>query len=1379
MLSSKFIKVLESLLFVHCHVHSDYSNQRLRDSTNKIEIMIDYVANTLKQHGMALTDHESVSGHVKAIQTVKELKKQNKIPQDFKLILGNEIYLTSKELMNNQKEEGSIKFYHFLLLAKDEIGHKILRELSTIAWRDNYFNYKNMDRVPTFYEDVEKVIGDNKGHLIASTACVGGYLGQNVAKILSDEYSEEEKESIKDDIFEFLTWCQDMFGEKNFFIELQPTEQEELKAINQYILYIAKASEIEWMISCDCHYLSKEDRMVHKAFLTSEEDEGGSREVDSFYGTTYFMDTVELAEYLNYLEEEDIIRGIKNTNKIADMVEEYDLYHPQIVPTVPIPNEDTWWNNREVYRFAKRYEHIKRAIDSKVIYDRYLVNLALKGMREKILKDTNMNMTIEDKNMFFQRIDNEFKEILGGSEIKGEPVSSYFITEIKNIDIIWEEAESIVGTSRGSAAGFLINYLIGITQINPLVHNDGVEMPLWRFITADRLKQDFPDIDIDVPSHKRDKVLTCLDKFYSDLGGGMYRVGTFGTETAKSAIQTACRGLKINNDVGIYISSLIPVERGFVRDIRTCYYGNEEKDIKPIYEFKNAIDEYNDKGLLEVALGVEGLINKRSSHPCGAIPTNYAIHEHNALMRSPSGELATQFDLGDCEYMGGIKYDVLNTKTCGMIQITLEMLLEYGEIEWQGTLRKTYDKYLHPDVIDRTSPEMWSKIDTLISAFQYDSSVGKQALNAIKPKSLLEATSGNNLMRLMVDEGKEQPLDMYVRYKNNLDEWYADMRNYGLNEDEIATLEKHLKLDYGVCSTQEGMMLMTMDEHIANFNVVESNMARKSVAKKKKELIQKTKKLFYEKGLDIGTRKELLDYVWFVQIGMQLGYSFSVLHAIGYTYILIQQLNLIHYYNPIYWNTSVLIVESGALEQDQLENDNEEDEENNCNRKEKTTNYGTVAKAIGSLQQNNVKIALPNINKAKTGFIPDTANDEIIFGLKGVMKINNETAKNIMEMRPFDSMQDIYNKMVLNKREVILSTGKKQMKSYLSNGQMIMLIKAGAFDSIETSKTREELLLEYLKIINPDKKSFSGKAIEKVIQLGIVPIELKEAVRIYRFRNYILSFNNIQDTEVKSIKWYPLYEDYALDFFNEHFINDMEEGRDYKYESEGTLYVAMGTKRKGSFESIYQEKISPLMNWLNGKECLELYNEMTFQDIIDKEMQGNISTWEMESMNFYYHEHELIGVDKDKYDIEDFNELSDEPIVVGHTKYAGKLYPKFQLTRIAGTVLDRDKNKHIVTILTPTGVVPIKFYQGQFAFYDQTLSTIDEETEKKMVVENGWFSRGNKLLVTGFRRGDQFLPKRYKNSIYQHSVSKILSVNDDNTLNLQSERANISKNEEE
>ena len=822
---------------------------------------------------------------------------------------------------------------------------------------------------------------------------------------------------------------------------------------------------------------------------------------------------------------------------------------------------------------------------------------------------------------------------------------------------------------------------------------------------------------------------------------------------------------------------MIPVERGTVWGISDCYYGNSNKGRKAIKDFVKTVDEWSErkgKNLLEVALGIEGLINKRSSHACGVLPVNDRFTKHNAIMRTPSGEIVSQFDLHHSEYLGNLKYDFLNTKTASMIQKTLEMLVEYGKIEWQGSLKKTYNKYLHPDVIDRDSEELWKQLSDglLISAFQYDSPVGEQAIKSIKPKNFIEAMNGNNLMRLMAEEGKDQPMDIYIRNKIDIGNWYKEMKDFGLDDKDVKIIEKHLLQDYGVCSTQERMMLLSMDKDISNFNVVESNILRKGVAKKVGDLFEKAHKLFYEKGEKNNTSKKLLDYIWDVQISMQKGYGFSVVHSVEYTWILAQQLNLIKYYPSIYWNTSVLLVESGALELEEVESED-------IKSKEKGTKYGKVATAISTLQKEGVKISLPDINKADTGFSPKEESNEIMFGLKGVTNVNAEISKEIIEGRPYSSFDDFYSRKVLTKKEIVDSSGKTRQQSLVSNGATISLIKAGAFNNI-TNLSRHDLLENYLLRINPPKKKLDIRegTIDKIIEMGVVPSEYKELLRIYNFNKYLKGLKWFKDDKSKSIKWYIIEgedeeeTEYSTNFFFEKLEFLMCEGEDkgYIYNNEGLVCVALGTQRKYSYQKAYNQIMKPFFDWYKSKECLDILNESNLAELRNKYMQGSISKWEMDSMSYYNGEHELAHVNKKVYNIENFFDMDEEPKPIGFTSYNGVQYPKFELSRIVGTVLDRDKNKHSVTLLTPEGVVTVKFYSGQFSHYDKQISIYDEVEDKKTTLESSWFTRGNKLMITGFRRGDQFKPKKYKNSIYQHSVQKINEIDDNGILTLQSER---------
>lgn len=164
----------------------------------------------------------------------------------------------------------------------------------------------------------------------------------------------------------------------------------------------------------------------------------------------------------------------------------------------------------------------------------------------------------------------------------------------------------------------------------------------------------------------------------------------------------------------------------------------------------------------------------------------------------------------------------------------MDMLIEAGYIEWQGSLRATYDKYLHPDVLDYDTQEMWDKIENgeIYDLFQFNTQIGVQSAKRIKPHSLNDMATANSVMRLMVSgEDAEQPIDTYIRYKNNINEWYKDMHKYHLTDHEINIMEKYLKSSFGVGATQEDVMQICMDPEVAGFNVTLSNKLRKSIAK--------------------------------------------------------------------------------------------------------------------------------------------------------------------------------------------------------------------------------------------------------------------------------------------------------------------------------------------------------------------------------------------------------------------------------------------------------------------------------------------------------------------------------------------------------------------
>lgn len=803
---------------IGCHCHTDRSNIRLLDSTNSVKDLIKTAAK-LKYKGIAITDHECLSAHVQAIKLVREFKQKGEIPEDFKLILGNEIYLVdSLEEVKDNYKSGETKFPHFLLLAKDKEGHEQLRILSSKAWENSFFT-GTMERVPTVKKDLEEIVKDNKGHLIASTACLGSEVNIHLLAIREAERNNDEAKIRyhKVKLHEFILWCIDVFGKENFFIELQPALSDEQIYCNQKLVKIADYYGLKRIVTTDAHYLRPEDREIHKAYLSSKE---GDREVDDFYEACFLQTIDEIYERMNYLPKEIIEEAIKNTELIGQMVEDYTIEHEPIIPKIDLPEFEV----RHIFKPAyDKYEYIKKMAYSDNEQDRYMIKLIEDGFQENIPYNT---LTKEKFHQILNRINLELGELWEISQKLNQAMSSYYITVREIVNIIWDDdcgGNSLVGSGRGSAAGFLVNYLLGITQINPLEY--GIEMPHWRHLHKSR--PELPDIDIDTEGSKRQQILQALRKHFGE--DRVLQVCTFGTEGSKSALLTACRGLGIDVDTAQYLTGLIPFERGQNWSLSDCFFGNEEKGRKPVKELINEVEKY--PRLKETALKIEGLVNKRSIHAGGVIIFNEPYYKSNAMMKAPNGTPITQFNLGDSEALGNVKFDLLTVECLDKIRTTLDMLLEHGEIEWQGSLRATFNRYLHPQNIDFNEPKLYEMLGSgeVMDLFQFSTEVGHQAAIKVKPKNLLETAAANSLMRLM-SEGGEQPIDTFIKYKNDISLWYEEMRNYGLNDEEIKVMEEHLLKLNGVADTQESVMLLSMDKRIAGFDVKWANKLRKAIA---------------------------------------------------------------------------------------------------------------------------------------------------------------------------------------------------------------------------------------------------------------------------------------------------------------------------------------------------------------------------------------------------------------------------------------------------------------------------------------------------------------------------------------------------------------------
>lgn len=1285
---------------IELHSHSPFSNLRLLDAISTIEDLIQTSAD-LGLSGIAITDHETVAAHVKAIQKVRELKEKGKISPDFKLILGNEIYLVdSLEEVKDNYQSGVTKFPHFLLLAKDKDSHEMLRELSSQSWSQSFYT-GTMERVPTTKAQLEEVTRRNPNKLIGSSACLGS---ESSIHILNGDYDKAR---------EFLKWCSELFGEGNFFLEMQPAIGGEQQIVNEKLIEFSEELGLDLIITSDVHYVRPEDADIHAAFLNAKQ---GDREVAEFYSNTYLHSNQEIYDKLSYIDKSIIDQAIENTLKIGEMIEEYTIEGETIIPKTALPE----FSLRHLFQQGyEKYSYIEKMANSDNEQDKYLIHLVEEGFLEYIPYKTISSQYFHE---MLARINIELEQLWDMSKQLNQAMSSYYVTVAKIVDLMWgddcgersKEEGSLVGSGRGSAVAFFINYLMGITQVNPLAY--GIEVPYWRHLHKSRADIGSLDVDLDINGNRKQFIFERIREAFGERR--FLQVCTFGTQGSKSAIQTACRGLGYESEDAQYISSLIPFERGENYSISDCLYGNEEKERKPVKEFIREISKF--PKLQETALKIEGLVDKRSIHAGGVLILNSDYVKTNAMMKAPNGTPITQFNLDDSQAMGNIKYDILTIESLEKIQTTMDLLIDAGEMEWQGTLRKTFNKYLHPEVIDKENPKLFEMASSgeIPDLFQFSTSVGHSTITKVKPNNLIEMTATNSLMRLQSSDG-EQPIDTFIRFKNDISLWYKEMREFGLNDDEVKIMEEHLLPLNGVADTQESVMLLAMDSRIAGFDVKDSTTLRKSIAKKKREEAEKARVLLFEKGRAIGTRDVLLEYVWH-QIKRMLSYAFSSPHTLAYSLIAMEQLNLNLNYNPLYWNTAVLTVNSGSTEVEEGE-------------KGKSTDYGKTASAIGKMKGYGIDIALPLINKANFGFNPDIENNRIIFGMKGINGIGDDIVHEVIKNRPYASFEDFYERMYKTK--------------LIQKSHMLQLIKAGSFNEFHSpAEVMKQFLIKEVDV----KDKLNGQNLPRIISLGLLDTpELKQYQDYYNFRKHVMK--SVHKTVDKPKDKIYILDNYSQAFFENNFTFDSVVG-----EHNGKLLVSDKLLKKE-----YDSKMLPISELYTSESFIRKFNQAQFFELWNEHAQGNIPRWEMESVSYYSDKHELEDVNYNRYGISNFFELSEEPIVVEEYEWRGRQMKNYQLFNILGTVLDKNKNNHTITVLTPEGVVSCKQWAGSFSHYDRQIK-INGKIEEK-----SWFSRGNKLMLSGFRRGDQFVLKAPKG---QHTINLITEVRSDGSLGLQSER---------
>lgn len=764
--------------FVHLHLHSEYS---LLDGSTRINLLPKRVKE-LGMDAVALTDHGNMYGAIAFYKACKDI--------GIKPILGCEVYISEKDMSIKDK---SNKRYHLILLAENREGFKNIMKIVSIGYVDGYYYKPRVDK------DVLRKY--SKG-IIATSACLGGEV-QNL--ILNRDI-----EAAKSAALEY----REIFGENNFFLELQDHGMPEQARVNRELINLSEELSMPLTASNDVHYLNKEDSKSHDVLLciqtgkTVNDDSRMKFPSDKFY----LKSPDEMAALFPDNKE-----ALENTVKIAKRCNVEITFHDLHLPEFAVP---------------EGYTH-----------EDYLKKLAVDGMYERY-----ENVSDEIKNRF------EFEF----NTIKNMGYVDYFL-------IVWDfiryarKHEIQVGPGRGSAAGSLFSYCLGITDVDPLEF----DLLFERFLNPERVSM--PDIDIDFCYERREEVIEYVNRKYGD--SHVAQIVTFGTMAARNAIRDVGRALDMSYAKVDYIAKQVPQALNMTLEKAL----EVSETFRGIYE-----SEEDSKLLIDMALKLEGLPRHTSTHAAGVVISKDELTEYVPLTRNDK-IIATQFNMIELEELGLLKMDFLGLRTLTVIRDAINLIKEN-----EGkTINFDDFNYNDPDVL-----KMFAKSETL-GVFQFESSGMRAFLKELKPDEFSDLVAANALFR----PGPMKQIPKFVASKHD--------------KSKISyihpKLEPILKSTYGCIVYQEQVMQIV--QQIGGYSLGRADIVRRAISKKKMKVMEEERKNFIygnaaegvcgaiANGVDEKAANEIYDLI--IDFA---DYAFNKSHSVAYSVVAYRTAWLKYYY---------------------------------------------------------------------------------------------------------------------------------------------------------------------------------------------------------------------------------------------------------------------------------------------------------------------------------------------------------------------------------------------------------------------------------------------------------------------------------------------------
>ncbi len=822
----------------------NHSDYSLLDGASQLPQMVQRAVD-LGMPALALTDHGVMYG---AIELLKLCGKAG-----IKPIIGNEMYVINGQLSDPQQKKE--RRYHLVVLARNQTGYRNLVKLTSISHLQGMRGKGIFARACI---DKETLRAHSEG-LTVATACLGGEIPQALLRDRPDVARQ------------VAVWYQEVFGE-HFYLELQDHGSREDRIVNVGLVQLSRELGIPLIATNDAHYLSKNDVEAHDALLCVLT---GKLITDQkrlrYTGTEYIKSRDEMARlFVDHLDPDVIEEALDNTLRVADAVEDYDILGHQQLPDFPLPEGQTPIS--------------------------HLTQVSEQGLRQRL----DLSETEAMDPLYAERLHYE----LGVMEQMGFP--TYFLVVWDYIRFAREQGIP-VGPGRGSAAGSLVAYALGITNIDPVRHG----LLFERFLNPER--RSMPDIDTDFCIERRGEVIDYVTRRYGEER--VAQIITFNRMTSKAVLKDVARVLDIPYGDADRLAKLIPVVRGKPARLDDMISeGTPEPEFRQRYESDPAVRHW-----VDLARRIEGTNKTFGVHAAGVVISARPLDELVPLQRNNDGQVITQYFMEDVEAMGLLKMDFLGLKNLTMIDKTLDLVSqEVGE-------RPV------PDRLPLDDPDTYALLarGDLEGIFQLESSGMRQIVRDLRPSSLEDISSILALYR-------PGPLDagLIPKFIN---------RKHGREAIDVAheLLQPILSETYGIMVYQEQIMKIAQD--LAGYSLGEADLLRRAMGKKKVSEMQKHRDVFVRgattRGVDAAVADALFD-----QMVLFAEYCFNKSHSTAYGAVTYQTAYLKAHY-PVAYMAALLTVNAGVTEK--------------------------VQRYIANCQAMGIEVLAPDVNRSGIDFTPE------------------------------------------------------------------------------------------------------------------------------------------------------------------------------------------------------------------------------------------------------------------------------------------------------------------------------------------------------------------------------------------------------------------------